>query len=84
MKLKITKHLLIIGLLLGVFLLSLTQMANARKLPPPPPLKFILVTYCCSEGQTTGASKDCIEGEGFCFDSQCQGGEMETPFPNCP
>jgi hypothetical protein len=84
MKRKITTHSLIIAVLVGVFMLGLTQMVNARKMPPPPPLKYIVYTYCCAGGQRTGNSNDCDEGEGNCVNHHCGTGETETVSPVCP
>jgi hypothetical protein len=74
--------LLIASVLLGVFMFSLIQMANARKMPPPK--KFIVTTQCCGEGGSTGASNDCDEGGSSCVDHHCAQGETETTAPTCP
>jgi hypothetical protein len=81
MKRKNLKHSLIIVALLGTFMFTLTQMANAKKIPPK---SCPVVTLCCSEGQVTGYSADCDEGNCTCFNYQCAQGEIETNGPMCP
>jgi hypothetical protein len=81
MKRNSMKHLLIVAVLMGVFLFSLIQLANARKSPPP--VKFLVATFCCDGGLLSGFANDCDEGQGSCIDHHCEFEHVELRNESC-